>query len=233
MFNRILSAAAFVACASGLLGQEPVLYKLEGVSASMISFTEPTLVGQSYVFMAWPENLRTTVPKDRVKKIIKLQRKAPDTVYQIEVYPSGNVLARDIPFLKNGAFQFHTWRSGTLMSIRQSDVRRIGALTGDQAFWAEQERMGEKSIGNMPMEGTNSVVSIGTPQDSSQAGPGSMSSLGPGGQNDQGISGAPPGNWLYEGTPGVSDAWSPANARMDNGVPTLPAATDGRDAPRP
>ena len=36
---------------------------------------------------------------------------------------------------------------------------------------------------------------------------------------------------MYEGTPGVSDAWSPANANMSNGVPTMPGATNGMNPP--
>jgi len=109
-------------------------------------------------------------------------------------------------------------------------VAKIGSLTGDQAFWAEQGQAGEALIGNLAMEGTNQVVSIGTPPGGgSQAGRNSASSLN---QGNQGISGAPQGNWLYQGTPGVSDAYSPANASMSNGVPTMPAATNGGNPPQ-
>jgi hypothetical protein len=79
------------------------------------------------------------------------------------------------------------------------------------------------------MQGTSQVVSIGAPPEThtAQAGASSLSSVG-----TPGISGANPyGNWSYQGTPGVSDAWSPANATMQGGLPTMPAATNGMDAP--
>jgi hypothetical protein len=74
------------------------------------------------------------------------------------------------------------------------------------------------------MEGGSAVVEIGSPQRaSSQAGP----------RNASGISGAPTyGNWQYQGTPGTSDAYGPANATMSGGVPTMPAATDGGAPPQ-
>ena len=127
---------------------------------------------------------------------------------------------------------FHSWNGANLMSLRQSDVKKITALTGDDAFWAAQHAEGESSIaGNLALEGTSRVVEIGTPpaQSTAQAGRSSLNSVG---QGPSGISGAPAyGNWEYQGTPGVSDAWSPANATMNNGVPTMPAATDGGSPP--
>jgi hypothetical protein len=153
-----------------------------------------------------------------------------DTVYRIDLSPSGSLVARDNPTLKNGLYTFHTWRGGTLMSVRTADVLKITPLTGDQAFWAEQAQFGEALIGNLAMQGGGRVIQLSPPpsQNSAQAGATSMSSL-----NGAGISGAPTyGNWTYQGTPGVSDAWSPANASMRNGVPTMPAATNGMNPPR-
>ncbi len=93
-------------------------------------------------------------------------------------------------------------------------------MTGDDAFWIEQAQMGEVNIrGPLAMEGASQVVTIGTPPQvpSAQAGPQSLSQ----------INGAPVGNWQYQGTPGTSDAYGPANATMSGGVPTMPAATNG------
>src|SRR5262249_34824143 len=103
-------------------------------------------------------------------------------------------------------------------------------LTGDQAFWAEQAQLGEKKIGTLAMQGNAHVVALDTPTNtnSSQAGPTSTSTL-----NGAGISGAPAyGNWMYQGRPGASDAWSPATAVMNNGGPPMAGATNGMNPPR-
>lgn len=236
MSSRLAACAVLFACAFALDGQQN-MYKLElegkGTTATAVSLDQPKLVGDTYVFQAWPDGASVKIPKALVKKMTQLTGKTTDTVYQIDLNPSGLVLARDVPMMKNGLFVFHTWRAGTLQSVRKADVRRITPLTGDQAFWAEQRQTGEAAVGDFAMEGTSKVVSIGTPPggSSQQAGPNSASSLGHGGPSS-GISGAPQGNWLYQGTPGVSDAYAPANATMSGGVPTMPAATDGSSPPQ-
>ena len=233
MSSRLVSAAILFGFALALAGQATGdMFKIELVpSGAMVSLDQPKLQGQTWVFTAWPEGATTKIPKAKVAKVTRLTGKTPDVVYRIDLKPTGLALARDLPMLRNGRFVFHTWRAGTFTSVRQADVRGIASLTGEQAFWAEQHQMGEVNIGNVAMEGTSQVVSIGTPPDSgsSQAGPGNMSSLQ---QPNPGISGAPAyGNWLYQGTPGVSDAYAPANATMSDGVPTMPAATDGSEPP--
>lgn len=233
MSKRFAACAVLLACAFAVEGQQN-MFKLElegkGTTATAISLDEPKLVGDTYVFLAWPDGASVKVPKASVKKITRLTGKSTDTVYQIDLNPAGLVLARDLPVLKDGVFVFHTWRAGTLTSARKADVRLITALTGEQAFWAEQRQTGMAVEGNLPMQGTGQVISIGTPPEGgSQAGRNSASSRG---QGNPGISGAPQGNWLYQGTPGVSDAYAPANATMSNGVPTMPAATDGSNPPQ-
>ena len=233
MRNRFLVFAALFASALALEGQQN-MFRIELVpTGRMVSLNEPTLVNGSYLFQAWPDGETTRLPQGVVRKITRITGKYEDmTVYEVMFHGGGFALARDIPVVKNGMFIFHTWRSGTLTSVRKSDVEKIGTLTGDQAFWVEQGQAGEALIGNLAMEGTAQVISIGTPpgEASSQAGRNSASSLNQSGQ--AGISGAPQGNWLYQGTPGVSDAYSPANATMSNGVPTMPAATNGGSPPQ-
>ena len=155
-----------------------------------------------------------------------------DTIYRIELNPSGTLIAKDMPVLKGSAYVFHNRLGGNLMSVRQTDVRQITVLSGDEAFWVIQGLEGESSIDNLALHGTNKIVEIGTPSarnNTAQAGPGSLSDMNAG---PAGISGANPyGNWSYQGTPGVSDAWSPANATMNGGVPTMPAATRGMNPP--
>ncbi len=232
MRNRFVLCTALFASALALEAQQN-MFRIELVpTGRMVSLNEPTLVNGSYLFQAWPDGETTRLPQNVVRKISRITGKYEDmTVYQVMFYGGGFALARDIPLAKSGMFVFHTWRSNTLTSVRKSDVEKIGTLTGDQAFWVEQGQAGEALIGNLAMEGGAQVISIGTPPGGgSQAGRNSTSSLNQGAP--QGISGAPQGNWLYQGTPGVSDAYSPANANMSNGVPTMPAATNGSSPPQ-
>jgi hypothetical protein len=232
MRTRFVLFAALFASALALEGQQN-MFRIELVpTGRMVSLNEPTLVNGSYLFQAWPDGETTRLPQNVVRRITRITGKYEDmTVYQVMFYGGGFALARDIPLSKSGMFVFHTWRSNTLTSVRKSEVEKIGTLTGDQAFWVEQGQAGEALIGNLAMEGTAQVIAIGTPPGGgSQAGRNSASSLNQGAP--QGISGAPQGNWLYQGTPGVSDAYSPANANMSNGVPTMPAATNGSSPPQ-
>lgn len=232
MSRRLILAAFLLACACALGAQEN-MFKIDLVpSGSMISLNEPTLMGGSYVFRAWPDGASTTLKQARVRKVSRLTGASAEVVYQINLNPSGTVIAKDNPTLKGGAYVFHTWRDGALMSVRKSDVQKITPLAGDAAFWAKQGQEGESKIGNLPMEGTSRVVEIGTPPQapgSSQAGLNSASSVG-----RSGINGAPVGNWQYQGTPGTSDAYGPANATVssEGGVPTMPAATNGGAPPQ-
>lgn len=228
MANRSILAGVFFACAVAAVAQgpSPNLYKIElaTTGGAMVSLNQPTLVNGNYVFYAWPDGGKTAVRQAMVKRITLLTGAAAETVYRIDLVPSGTVFAKDKPTLKGGAYIFHAWRGGALGSLRASDVQSITRLTGDDAFWAEQRLTGEVSIGGpLSMQGGGKVVVIGAPErPSAQAGP----------QNVSGISGAPTyGNWQYQGTPGTSDAYGPANATMSNGVPTMPAATDGGAPP--
>jgi len=205
----------------------PRMYKIHlSPSGTMVSLDQPVLMNGKYVFHAWPNGEQTALRQALVARIVPLTGPAQGTVYQLELNPSGTLLARDVPTLKGGSYIFHAWRGAELMSLRQSDVKQVRQLTGDDAFWAIQRAEGEKSIGGtLAMQGTSSVVAIGTPpgQNTAQAGKTGLNS----------VSGAPSnGNWTYQGTPGVSDAWSPANATMSNGVPTMPGATDGSAPPK-
>ena len=212
MRNRIgVAAAALFACAFALQGQVN-MFRIELVpSGAMVSMDEPVLKNGMYVFTSWPERLPTKLKSMRVRKITRLTGAVRETVYQVELIPSGTVLAKDNPVLKGNTYVLRTWRDGKCMSLRQADVRKINALTGDKAFWAQQAVLGESQIGSLGMQGTANVVEIGgpvAPVGSSQAGPSSLSNAGT--NNSAGSS----NNWYYGGTPGVSDAWAPANATV-------------------
>jgi hypothetical protein len=236
MRNRIVAVAALLfVCALASEAQQN-MYKLQlkgaGTSATMVSLDQPNLIAGRYVFHAWPDGAFTSIPQAAVVKLTRITGPTNDTIYRLELNPSGTLIAKDMPVLKGSTYTFHNKLGGNLMSVRESDVRHISVLSGDQAFWVVQGLEGESSIDNVAMHGTNKIVEIGTPaakNNTAQAGPSSLSDVASG---SSGISGANPyGNWSYQGTPGVSDAWSPANATMRGGVPTMPAATNGMNPP--
>lgn len=224
----VLVAALLLAVTVALPAAQQKMFRVKlNPTGSMISFDQPVLVGGKWVFHAWPDGEQTALRQAVVLEIKPLTGAAQDAIYQIEIAPSGTVAARDLPVLRtDGLWVFHAWKGGALMSLRQADVRKITILTGDEAFWEKQRLEGGVSIGgDLALEGARKVVEIGTPSarnHTAQAGPASLSD----------IHGAPAyGNWSYQGTPGVSDAWSPANATMNGGVPTMPAATNGTNPP--
>jgi hypothetical protein len=232
MRKHFFLLAALLFASGAALSAQDYMYKIDLIpSGAVITMSQPMLQGGSYVFRSWPEGAQSAIPQNMIRNITRLTGNREGLVaYRIDLSPSGMVLARDNPEMRGNTYVFHTWRDNTLMSVRPSDIKDITTLTGDQAFWAEQAQMGEKRIGTLAMQGNAHVIALDTPANanSSQAGPSSTSSL-----NGAGISGAPAyGNWMYQGTPGVSDAWSPANAVMNNGVPTMPGATNGMNPPR-
>jgi hypothetical protein len=224
MRNRTFVAATLLlVCAFALQAQQS-MYKIKlNPSGSMIALDKPVLMNGKYVFHAWPHGEQTALRQALVTNIAPLTG-PQKPIYQVDLVPSGKLYARDNPTLKGSSYVFHAFRDGALMSLRRSDVQKVTMLTGDDAFWAQQQLDGELAIGDLAIQGGGKVVEIGTPPavNSAQAGPSNLNS----------INGAPAGNWQYEGTPGTADAWGPANATMRDGVPTMPAATNGSDAPR-
>jgi hypothetical protein len=231
MRNRIAVAAGLLLGCASVLGAQENMFKIDLVpSGSMIALNEPTLKGGTYAFEAWPDGAPTSLKQMRVRKITRLTGRTHDTVYQVELIPTGTVAARDNPTLRGNQYVFHTLRDGRCMSLRQTDVQKITPLTGDKAFWVEQQEKGASKIGNLAMQGGGNLVEIGSPATqggSSQAGPTNLNAVG----TNNGANSS--GNWYYQGTPGVSDAWAPANSRVDHpgDVPRMSAATDGNSAP--
>lgn len=234
MSNRLVTAAVLFACALTLAAQQN-MFKIDLVpSGSMVSLNEPSLQGEAYVFRAWPDGTSTSLPRMRVRTITRITGAMPDTVYRVELNPSGIMIAKDIPQLKGSLYVFHTWRDGTFMSVRKADVRRITVLTGDQAFWTEQQMKGEVQIGNLAMQGG-----------STQAGParaGTVATAKSGGPElGKGFySNVVPGQTIGEpNSPndyqvGRTFAGPPPNAVQSSpgAPPTAPAATSGQNPPQ-
>jgi hypothetical protein len=166
-------------------------------TGSAFALGKPTLEGESYVFTAWPERATARLPRAKVKKItLRTKDLSKETVYQIDLIPSGRMIAREKPTLQGKSYVFHAFKNGTLMSVRRTDVQKITLLTGLPAFRVQQEELGAALTGDLPMEGGSGPVRSGP---GAAAAPGKTSA---------------PGNWTYEGKPGATDAYGPANATV-------------------
>ncbi len=191
-----------------MLGMQPTvppemleIWELDLVpSGSAFAMNKPVLENGFYVFRVWPERDIVHLPKTRVQGIRQRTKElAKFGVYQIELLPSGRILAREVPQLKDKSYIFHTWLEGKLMTVRQTDVKQVSYLHGLPAFKAQQEEKGAKLlIGNLPMEGGASVTYFSEPP--------------PAPVNPADMASPPPSNWNYDGVPGVTDAYAPANA---------------------
>lgn len=188
----------------GMQGQAKVdvmeIWEIDLVpSGSAFALNKPVLEGDTYVFTVWPDRDVVHLPKARVRGVRQRTKELEKFgVYQIELLPSGRILAREVPELKQKSYVFHTWKEGKLMTVRQTDVKQVSYLHGLPAFKAQQEEKGAKLIGNLPMEGGGSVTYF------SEAPPPPV--------NPADMASPPPSNWNYDGVPGVTDAYAPANA---------------------
>ena len=171
-------------------------------SGTGFAVTKPVLEGNVYVFRVWPDRAVVRLPKSRVKRMAPRTRDIQNEVlYRIDLLPSGQMVARDNPVKKGTTYEFHSWKEGTLMSLRQTDVKAITPVKGMDAFQIHLQQLGIKPTGNLPMQGAGSVTVVGgapsNAQGSAAAGSGFSET---------------PSNWIYQGVPGVTDAWAPPSA---------------------
>jgi hypothetical protein len=216
MKTHLLAAAALI-LAVGTLGAQAAAPAPEGSPAapkasleiwqvdlvptgSGFAVTKPVLDGDAWVFKAWPDRASVRVPATKIKKITPRTRQLKnEVIYKLELAPTGTMLARDKPVLKGTTYTFHAWQGGSLMSLRQPDVKSVARLTEAEMFQVHLQRFGLKPIGHLAMEGGTAVV-IPAPGES-----GASAGEYTGG-------GETPYNWIYEGTPGIDDAWAPPSA---------------------
>jgi hypothetical protein len=184
-------------------------------SGSGFALTKPVLEGDVYVFKVWPDRSIVRLPKSKVKQMIpRTKDVSGEVLYKIDLAPTGQMIARDAPTLKGTTYRFHSWKEGTLMSLRQSDVQKITKVTGMDAFKIHMEQLGAKRIGNLPMEGGGSAQTVGgAPAAAAEA-------AAPAGVPPQ-----TPYNWVYWGVPGVTEAWAPA-AAVQNAPGDVPRAPE-------
>jgi len=170
----------------------------------MFSYGKPTLQGDVYSFVQWPDRTMAHVKRSEIKEM-KLWTKdlGKEVVYRIHLVPNGKVIAKDEPKLKNGSFVFHTYVGGNVQSLRLADVRGIEKLTGIEAFKEQQMETGASRIGDLPMQGGGTVKVIGEPPPVA------------GGPQDAQEPPAPGGStWIYNGQPGVTDGYAPPPASI-------------------
>jgi hypothetical protein len=166
-------------------------------TGSTFALGQPRLEGEVYAFTTWPERANARLPRAKVRKItLRTKDLSKEAVYQIDLVPSGRMVAREKPTLQGKSYVFHAFKNGTLMSVRRTDVQKITLLTGLPAFRAQQEEFGAALTGDLPMEGSSGHVGSAP---GAAAAPGQSSA---------------PGNWTYQGKPGVTDAHAPANATV-------------------
>jgi hypothetical protein len=202
-------------------GQPPLLeiYQIDlDPSGTAFALSKPKQEGDVYVFTAWPEGDMVRLPQAKVKKITQRTKDLnKETVYRIDLVPSGRMIARAEPKVQGGTYVFYRWKDGAFMSLRRSDVKKVARLTALPAFRAQQEELGAALIGNLPMQGggTVRVIPAAQPAPGASAGPSQTPA---------------PGNWIYQGVPGVTDAYAPANATVASpgDVPKAPAPAPTR-----
>ncbi|MGE5347482.1 MAG: hypothetical protein ACM3JH_16130 [Acidithiobacillales bacterium] len=177
-----------------------VVYRIDLVPTGFaFAMNEPTLEGDTYVFRSLPDKTLERVPKAKVKAITRKSTDySKEVVYQIDLAPSGSFLAREEPVKKGRNYLIYTWKQGTLLSVSQADVRKITRLTGFPAFKAEMTELGV-----VVLEGDTAAPGFKSTGDS--PGPGPASPQAPATNS---------GNWIYQGTPGASDAYAPGNATV-------------------
>ncbi len=158
------------------------------------AMTKPVQEGDVWVFQVWPDRATVRLAQSKVKKITpRTKQLQSEVAYRVDLAPSGEMFSRDNPVLKGTTYTFHRWNGGDLVSLRQSDVKKITRLTPAEIFQAHLQYFGPKPIGNLAMEG-GTVVMPAQPEATAQETTGGAE------------------NWIYYGTPGVDDAWSPGNA---------------------
>jgi hypothetical protein len=73
-------------------------------------------------------------------------------LYQIDLVPSGRLIASDVPTLKGTTYVFHKFPTGTLISVRKSEVKKIFQMT-PEAVASVNPKTKLVRIGNLAMEG--------------------------------------------------------------------------------
>jgi len=212
--------AALLLTAGAPAGQaRPELYRIDLVfNGIAFALDEPRLQGDAYVFHGWPDGAIIHLKRVSVRNITPWTRNpTQDIVYRIDLRPSGSMFSRDEPVLSGSTYVFRTSKDAKVVSLRKVDVLKITRLTSAEALRAEHDTRGAVVIGDLAMQGGSSQAGLSnanTVRTGQGAGNGAAQS---------------PGNWVYQGTPGVTDAYAPASATV--GAPgEVPRMSGGPNA---
>ena len=153
-----------------------------------------------------------------------------ETLYRIDLIPSGELITRDAPASKGTMLVFRRHPDGTLMSVRKTDVKKISQISLAEVPPSPADQVIQ--IGNLAMQGG-----------SSQAGPARAGAAPPKGGPALGkgfYTAVVPGQTIAEpNSPndylvGRTFAGPPANAVQSapGAPPSAPAATSGQNPPQ-
>ena len=179
---------------------------------------EPVLEGDVWVFRSLPDRTLEHVPKSKVKSISRWSTDYDkEVVFQVDFVPTGSVLVREEPLKKGRGYTLTTWRQGTLLSVKEEDVKKISRLTGFPAFKAEMTELG---VTVLEHDTTHEGFNRNAEPPRTIRGPASGAPASPG-------SPASPGNWTYQGAPGSSDAYAPGSGTVSKpgDTPMMPQPT--------
>ena len=176
-----------------------VIYQLDLVpTGHALVVGKPRQVGDAYFVEAFPERKMVKVPKSKVKSITPRTKDLnQEVIWQIDLVPSGRLLAAEEPVLKGKTYSVKKWQGGNLMSVRQTDVAKVTKLTGLDAFKVEQQEKGATRIDNLALEGTSDIKVI----------PGAEPVPEPAPSANQ-----PPPQGVYGYPAGISEAYPQPNA---------------------
>lgn len=149
--------------------------------------------------------------------------------YQIDLVPTGKMLATDKPVLKGGAYVFRSYPSKTLMSLRPSQVKYVTPVmvdTSDPTYKVV-------AIGNLAMQGGSTQAgptnanAVKTKSQGPELGQGFYSDL------KMGETLAPDAGAMKDYAVGRAYGYPPSSASQSSpgAPPTMPAATNGANPP--
>lgn len=179
-----------------------VVYKIELLPTGFgFAMEEPKLEGNVYVFRTLPERTISRLPKERVKKISRWSSDlSKEVIWQVELKPTGRMLASKEPVKKGAGYVITEFKQGTVISIRETEVKQITRLTGLDAFKAQLEETGAAKLsGELPPDAGGATIRGAAGNAPAAAGAAAPAA-------------GTPGNWTYQGQPGVSDAYAPPSA---------------------
>ena len=233
MRHRIALVAVLLFVAGSLQGQQPapqsapqptpipeapnVVYRVDLEPTGYgFAMGKPVQEGNFWVMTTLPDRTVSRVPVARVKKISRWSNDLnQESIWQIELVPTGVMLSREEPVKKGALYTAKAYKGGSLVSLREADVKKITHLTGMDAFRAQRVAEGSVLITTGPPPGPGGGTVRYAPGSGPAPAPGSApAQSAPGGES----------NWVYYGVPGESDAYAPGNAVVDapGGTPMMP-----------